>query len=155
MSQAGVIERYGDILPLERPRHEGDLFSRRHPRMPKLKRAAIFAPFAALTGFDTRIRGAEIPYEPRRLLSGEDKRRIDRALRRLARGMAVEAEYFEPCGDPQHPAFGALGLYQRARGPVRALDPLRGVLRVGETDIAFDDLCRLTPIPPRGGEGRG
>lgn len=151
MSQTNVIERYGDILQLQRPVHDGDLFSRRHPRMSRLKRAAIFAPFAALTGLEQRIHSVEIPYEPRRLLSAEEKRRIDRALRQLSarRGMLAEAEYFEVCADSRHPAFGVLGLYQRLRGAVRGVDPIRGVLRLGDTDIAFDDLYRLEPVGAR------
>ena len=148
MSEAGVLARYGDLLGLERPVHDGDLFSRRHPRMPLNKRAAIFAPFAALAGFDIRIRAMEIPYEPRRQLSAEEKRRIDRALRLLSarRGGLAEAEYFELCADERHPACGALGLYRRVRGAVRGVDPLRGVLQIDDTSIAFDDLYRLEPL---------
>ena len=37
---------YDDIIHLEHPT------SKRHPRMSRLDRAAQFAPFAALTGFD-------------------------------------------------------------------------------------------------------
>ena len=42
--------RYGDIIMLGRPVHNGDLFSRRHPKMTPQHRAKIFAPFAALAG---------------------------------------------------------------------------------------------------------
>ena len=38
--------RYDDIIDLPRPEPQ------RHPRMPRLERAAQFAPFAALTGFE-------------------------------------------------------------------------------------------------------
>ena len=38
--------RYDDIIDLPHPT------SKRHPRMPMSDRAAQFAPFAALTGFD-------------------------------------------------------------------------------------------------------
>ena len=38
--------RYDDIIDLPHPT------SKRHPRMPMADRAAQFAPFAALTGFD-------------------------------------------------------------------------------------------------------
>jgi len=40
--------RYDDIIGLPHP----DPDPRRHPRMPIADRAAQFAPFAALTGFD-------------------------------------------------------------------------------------------------------
>ena len=55
---------YSDIIGLRRPVHDGDVFSRRHPKMTQLNRAKIFAPFAALTGFDSAVRAKEIPYVP-------------------------------------------------------------------------------------------
>jgi hypothetical protein len=48
--------RYGDIIMLGRPVHNGDLFSRRHPKMARLNRAKLFAPFDALDGFSAQIR---------------------------------------------------------------------------------------------------
>ena len=41
--------RYDDIIGLPRPEPQ------RHPRMPRADRAAQFAPFAALTGFEEVI----------------------------------------------------------------------------------------------------
>ena len=41
-----AAEIYSDIIDL--PHHDSD----RHPRMPRIDRAAQFAPFAALTGLD-------------------------------------------------------------------------------------------------------
>ena len=41
---------YDDILLL--PHHQ----SKRHPQMPRIDRAAQFAPFAALSGYETAIR---------------------------------------------------------------------------------------------------
>lgn len=41
--------RYDDIIDLPRPEPQW------HPRMPRLDRAAQFAPFAALTGFKELI----------------------------------------------------------------------------------------------------
>ena len=45
-------ERYGDIINLPHP------LSKNHPRLSKEQRAAQFAPFAALTGYDQVIDGA-------------------------------------------------------------------------------------------------
>lgn len=45
-------DSYEDILHLPRP------VSRKHPRMPLEDRAAQFAPFAALTGYEDAIREA-------------------------------------------------------------------------------------------------
>ena len=43
------MDKYSDIINL--PHH----VSKKHPQMPIRDRAAQFAPFAALTGFDERI----------------------------------------------------------------------------------------------------
>ena len=45
----GSDHRYDDIIELPRPEPQ------RHPRMPRADRAAQFAPFAALTGFEDVI----------------------------------------------------------------------------------------------------
>jgi hypothetical protein len=45
-------DNYEDIINMERPPH------RVHPPMPLSARAAQFAPFAALTGYDDAIRAA-------------------------------------------------------------------------------------------------
>lgn len=47
-----VIEKYGDIIDL--PRHEPDKLA--HPRMTVYNRAAQFAPFAALTGYEEAVK---------------------------------------------------------------------------------------------------
>ena len=39
---------YSDIIDIERPRHEDDEFSYKHPKMSVEDRAKIFAAFAAL-----------------------------------------------------------------------------------------------------------
>ena len=44
---------YSDIIDLPHPE------PRNHPRMPRLERAAQFAPFAALTGFEQVIAETE------------------------------------------------------------------------------------------------
>ncbi|MBR1560367.1 MAG: hypothetical protein IJ646_09040 [Clostridia bacterium] len=55
-----VLARYGDIVYRDRPAHDDDPFSRRHPRMPQINRAKSFAPFDALLGFDEEVQGVEI-----------------------------------------------------------------------------------------------
>ena len=46
---------YSALLQKQRPTHRGDAFYVRHPPMPREKRAKIFAPFAALKGFEEAI----------------------------------------------------------------------------------------------------
>ena len=80
---------YDDILGLQRPVHDGDVFSRRHPKMTRLNRAKIFAPFAALTGFEEAVRSKQTPYVPRRQPDAEGLRALNRALRLLERAEAI------------------------------------------------------------------
>ncbi|MDO4961768.1 MAG: hypothetical protein Q4E57_07960 [Eubacteriales bacterium] len=47
------MDKYSDIIDL--PHHQ----SKKRPHMPVYERAAQFAPFAALTGYDETIEGAE------------------------------------------------------------------------------------------------
>jgi hypothetical protein len=69
---------YEDILYMPRPKYL------RHRRMPAGARAAQFAPFAALTGFDADIDEAARVTEPRRELTEESKAVIDERLRMLS-----------------------------------------------------------------------
>lgn len=48
-----TAQKYADILYEERPNSAESL--RRHPRMPLQNRAKIFAPFAALRGYDEEL----------------------------------------------------------------------------------------------------
>lgn len=57
------ISRYDDIIDMERPRHDGDDFSRRHPPMPPEERAKIFLPFAALKRYEDTIAERETIYQ--------------------------------------------------------------------------------------------
>ena len=48
-------KEYMDIRDKERPVHNGDDFEARHPKMNRKNRAKIFAPFAALKGYEEAI----------------------------------------------------------------------------------------------------
>lgn len=145
---------YGDILGLQRPVHDGDVFSRRHPKMTRLNRAKIFAPFAALTGFDDAVRSKQTPYVPRRQPDAEAARALDRALRLLRDAMRTGAlarqnrvrarvEYFEVCADVHHEAFGRDGLYHTITGVVWKVDPVNRTLTVRDRTIPFGDIERI------------
>ena len=113
--------------------------------MPRLNRAKLFAPFAALSGFERCIRSSEIVYESRRALSDAAMERLNRQLVRLSKhpDATVTVEYFEVCADPHHEGFGRLGQYRRLKGAAHRPDHLRQTLRVDDTDIRFEDLYRL------------
>ncbi len=56
-------EEYKDIINKSRPEHNGDDFEARHPRMSQENRAKIFAPFAALKGYEEAIDNASNKYD--------------------------------------------------------------------------------------------
>jgi hypothetical protein len=68
-----AVLRYGNIIFQDRPVHDGDVFSRKHPKMSQLNRAKIFAPFAALVGFDERVRRKEITYVSKHELDADEE----------------------------------------------------------------------------------
>ena len=136
-----TIAKYGNIILLERPAHTGDLFSRRHPKMSN--RAKLFAPFAALVGFDDRVKRKEIDYTVRRELAEGETVKLNAVLNRLARGDRVKVRYFELCNDHENDAFGRLGLYKTTSGCVRWVDSVGQVLYLENRAIGFSDLYRL------------
>lgn len=138
---AATVAKYGSIIFQERPVHNGDLFSRRHPKMGN--RAKIFAPFAALVGFDERVRSKEVEYTARRELGEEEELRLNAVLNHVTRGDRVKVKYFEVCYDHESDAFGRLGLYKTTNGCVRWVDAVGQVLYLEDRAIDFEDLYRL------------
>lgn len=65
---------YSDIIDL--PRH----VSKVHPQMPREQRAAQFAPFAALTGYDKAIEEVKRETEEEKILAEDEKEALDEAL---------------------------------------------------------------------------
>lgn len=55
-----MTDKYDDIINLPHPT------SKKHPRMSMINRAAQFAPFAALTGYDDAIQDVERQAEKKR-----------------------------------------------------------------------------------------
>ena len=92
-------EKYDDIINMERP------VSRRHPPMPLANRAAQFAPFAALTGYEAVIEEAARLTARQIELDEDAKAEINRQLLALAartdppgEPVQVELTWFEPDG---------------------------------------------------------
>lgn len=66
---------YDDLLPLPHP------VSRRHPPMNSRERAAQFAPFAALNGYEAAIEETARRTEPQMELSEEERAELNAHLR--------------------------------------------------------------------------
>lgn len=125
-----IASTYQQYLYLPRP------VSRRHP-MDVGRRAKQFAPFAALRGLEENIRKQEIIYEPRKILSEEQKNELDMKLRMLTYGMKIQARYFVGKEDDQ-----TIGRYHTVSGNVEFFDP-SVYLRLDDTEILIRDICDL------------
>ena len=127
---------YGDIIDLPHP------VSRNHPQMPLIDRAAQFAPFAALTGYDAAIVEAGRLTDAKRELSEEKKAEISQKLNGLKARMktnpALMVIFFEA------DARKAGGRYKAVHGLAIKIDPLRGLLELADgTEIPFEDILDL------------
>ena len=140
-------DEYESLSRRGRPQHQGDYFSLRHPAMPAGKRAKIFAPFAALTGFSEEIAGKEKMYEVRPEKDEETIAALDQSLHilqeRIRYHPAAEIVFFQPCEDRNHEAYGILGSRETIAGPVQEMDVIRRFLRIGGRVISFDDLLTV------------
>ena len=127
------MKEYDDIINL--PHH----VSKNHPPMPMMNRAAQFAPFAALTGYDAVIR------ETGRLTDGfieldEDKteqlnRRIAELLEEIDEQPMVTVTFFKP--DERK----AGGSYSTVSGQLKKVDEFNQVLVMeDDTAISFSSI---------------
>ena len=140
---------YSKAFRAGRPVHDHDEFSRKHPKMARAHRAKIFAPFAALDGFGGAIKTKDTVYVLPTELSDDEKAVIDSRLRvlagltqsgTLARSNKVEVtvEYYIPCKDPYHDAYGVAGTYKSVTGICWKVDGVFQTILVGDTLIQFD-----------------
>lgn len=160
-----AVARYGSIIFKERPVHDGDLFSRRHPKMNRLNRAKLFAPFAALVGFEEAVRSKEVQYVPKHILDTDEAYELNAVLNFLyyatrngdqarRNHVAVRVRYFMACADVNNDAYGSLGLYHTETGTVWKVDPVSQIMQVGNKRIPIADISNITtpsgerfPIP--------
>ena len=117
--------RYDDIIHLPHPT------STRHPRMPIADRAAQFAPFAALTGYDSAIKETARLTDEWVALDENAKAELDLKLRYLLDQLPNPPEavftYFEPDSKKDG------GAYVSKSGIIKRIDPIehKVILRDG------------------------
>lgn len=158
LSVLPAVTRYGNIIFRDRPIHDGDAFSRKHPKMSQKNRAKLFAPFAALVGFDERVRKKEINYVPKHELDTDEEWELNHQLyrfhyltanSRLARAnmVSVSIEYFVVCTDEENDAYLVKGQYKTITGVVLKVDQHEQTITIlngRETHvIAFSDVYRI------------
>ena len=127
---------YDDLLHLPNPT------SARHPRMPLADRAAIFSPFAALSGHSAAI-AETARLTDRRLELDEDARaELDRRQQvlweHLAERPEVSVTWFRPDGKKDG------GAYVTSTGRLKRIDEVERTLVLTDgTVIALDDVAGI------------
>ena len=132
-----MTHRYDDIIAL--PRHRS---ARRQP-MPRMGRAAQFAPFAALSGYDAVVE------ETSRLTErepGTDEERLalmDERLRALLTVICDRPEVTLTVFEPDSQKAG--GAYLRVTGCIRRIDEVnRRIILTDRTSIDMDSVCEIS-----------
>ena len=114
MGECQLTHRYDDII--DQPHWQ----SPTHPRMSRLNRAAQFAPFAALTGYDAALLETGRLTDEFKELDENCKAELDEKLRYLVAHLheepTVTITYFRPDGKKDG------GAYLSAAGVVRKID---------------------------------
>lgn len=132
---------YDDIINHPRP------ISTKHPPMTPLARAAIFSPYAALTGFESQIIAAQHHRCNRIILTEEEQRSLNTILSRLKKHDNVSITYFlyAPGSDGQ--GGMAEGEYLEVNGTILEITSSYKTLRVGNNqtwvDIHFEDIHEI------------
>ena len=120
-------EDYSDIINL--PHH----VSRNHPQMPMMARAAQFAPFAALTGYDTVIHETARLTDKQVELEEYDNERLNRIfselMDRLEEHPVVTVSYFKP---DEHKAGGA---YVTVTGQLKKIDTYKQIMKMEDGTV--------------------
>ena len=131
-----MSRKYDDILYLPHPTSE------KHLRMSISDRAAIFSPFAALTGHGDAIRETARLTEQKMELDEDTRAELDRRqavlLEHIAEQPEVTITWFQPDGRKDG------GAYLTTAGRLRKLDEIQRVLVLTDgTKIPLDDVISL------------
>lgn len=130
---------YDDIIDRQHPAPF------RHKRMPSGIRAAQFAPFAALTGYDDAVAETARLTEREIELDEESLALLDEKLHAVLEVVKdlpeVTITYFEPDSKK------AGGAYQSVTGRIRRIDEIsREIILTDRTVIAMDAICAIDGV---------
>ena len=127
---------YDDIINLPHPT------SKRHPRMPIRDRAAIFSPFAALSGHGAAIAETARLTERRMELDEDSRAELDRKQAVLLEHMDEQPEVTITWFQPDERKDG--GAYLTATGRLKKLRELERILLLADgTEIPLEDVVAL------------
>lgn len=128
--------KYNDILHLPHPT------SAKHPRMPISDRAAIFSPFAALTGHGNAIRETARLTDQRIELDEDTRAELDLKQQILADKIDERPEVSVVWFRPDEKKDG--GKYVTTTGQLKKVDDIERTLRFADgTTIPLDDVLEL------------
>ena len=127
---------YDDIINLPHPT------SQRHPRIPIHDRAAIFSPFAALSGHAGAIAETARLTDQKMELDEDTKAELDRRQAVLMEHIAEQPEITVTWFQPDERKDG--GAYLTATGRLKKLDEIQRVLVLTDgTKIPLDDVAGI------------
>lgn len=133
------VGKYGDIIGL--PHYQ----SRKRPHMSNYDRAAQFAPFAALTGYEALVAEAGRQTESRPELSEEEARELDRRLGYIMEHIEEQPEVRVTWFRPDERKEG--GAYVTTTGRVRRVDlARRRLIMADRQELLFGDILGLEPV---------
>ena len=128
---------YDDIINL--PHH----ISKKHRPMPREARAAQFAPFAALTGYESDVNEAARFTGKRRELGEYETERLNRRINEIRDGIHGNTEVIITYFKPDEKKAG--GEYLNIKGRVKKIDDYdRALILTDGTVIAFDNISEIT-----------
>ncbi|CCZ46266.1 putative uncharacterized protein [Firmicutes bacterium CAG:129] len=131
-----MTRKYDDILHLPHPT------SKKHPRMPISDRAAIFSPFAALTGHAAAIQETARLTDQKIELDEDTKAELDRRQAILLEHIAEQPEVTITWFCPDEKKSG--GAYVVTVGRLKRVDETAGTLRLADgMTIALDEIVDL------------
>ena len=137
MKYVNDTQNYDDIIGL--PRHVSD----NHKKMPMAQRAAQFAPFAALSGYEDAIEEAARHTEARPGLSEDIKELIDYKLRVISEYSEGEASADIAFFVPDEKKDG--GRYESVSGKVERIDKDSGcVIMENKVKIPIKDIIDIS-----------
>ena len=128
--------KYDDILRLPHPT------SAKHPRMPVSERAAMFSPFAALSGHAGAIAETARLTDQRMELDEDTRAELDRRQTVLLEHIAEQPEVTVTWFQPDERKDG--GAYVTVSGRLKRIDPVERVMTLRDgTSIPLEDVVEL------------
>jgi hypothetical protein len=124
---------YSDIINIKRPMSK-------HPKMPIEKRASIFNPFAALTGYEDAINEAGRIVEKKLDLTEDMSNDLSNKIKQLDKSKLVGIIYFEK------DKLKDGGKYLYLKGYVSKLNIGEKYLIIDNTLLEFDNIYQITFI---------